>query len=105
MRPRAADGLEVHLVDDGYVVHDVVAGRVHHLNLSSSLVFELSDGSRDVEAIAAEVGAAFGLDATPLDDTTACVTQLLAEGVLVDDAAPDPAGQADQAAHQSGSDS
>jgi hypothetical protein len=94
---RPADGLEVHLVDDGLVVHDVEAGRVHHLNLTSALVFDLCDGARGVDAIAAEVAAAFGLPEAPVDDTRRCLDLLAAEGVLV-------AGPADQR-HQSGDDS
>ena len=82
-------------MDDGFVVHDIAAGRVHHLNLSSALVFDLCDGERDVGDIAAEVATAFSLDEVPLAETRECIDQLVAEGVLV----VGPA--ADQASHQS----
>lgn len=80
--PRPADGLEVFVVEDGYVVHDDAAGRVHHLNLTSALVFDLCDGRTDPEAIAAEVAAAFEVADMPLDEVLACIDQLTAEGVL-----------------------
>lgn len=96
--PRPVDGLEVHLVDDGFVVHDLAAGRVHHLNLTSALVFDLCDGEREVDDIADEVAAAFSLDDPPLAETRECIDQLVAEQVLVVD------GDA-QTSHQSADDS
>jgi len=80
--PAQRDGLEIFVVEDGYVVHDDAAGRVHHLNLTSALVFDLCDGVTGLEAIAAGVAEAFDLDTAPLDEVSDCVAQLEGEGLL-----------------------
>lgn len=80
--PVPADGLEVHEVDDGLVVYDGAAERVHYLNPTASFVFGLCDGRRDVDALAALVQAAWDLDEPPVAEVQACVEQLRGEGVL-----------------------
>jgi hypothetical protein len=82
-RPRQADGLEVHEVDDGLVVYDQKADRVHYLNASASVVFELCSGQRTLEQIAAIVAEAWRLPSAPGTDVAGCVGQLRSEGVLV----------------------
>ena len=82
-RPCQAEGLEVHEVADGLVVYDPRADRVHYLNASASVVFELCSGQRTVEQIAAIVAQTWGLPSAPGPDVARCVGQLLSEGVLV----------------------
>jgi hypothetical protein len=81
-RPAPADGLDVHEVEDGFVVFDAASDRVHYLNPTATVVFSLCDGTRTVDAIAALVQSAWELDAPPVDDVVACVAQLRDEGVL-----------------------
>jgi len=80
--PAPADGLDVHEVEDGFVVFDGATDRVHYLNPTATVVFSLCDGTRTAAQIAELVQSAWELDAPPLDDVVACVAQLRDEGVL-----------------------
>jgi Coenzyme PQQ synthesis protein D (PqqD) len=80
--PAPVAGLDVHEVEDGYVVFDASTDRVHYLNPTASVVFSLCDGTRTVDEVAGLVQSAWELDTPPLDDVAACVTQLRDEGVL-----------------------
>ena len=80
--PAPAAGLDVHEVEDGFVVFDAATDRVHYLNPTATVVFSLCDGTRTVEEVAALVQSAWGLDAAPVEDVSACVDQLRDEGVL-----------------------
>ena len=81
-RPAPVDGLDIHEVEDGLVVYDPAADRVHYLNPSASLVLSLCDGNRTEAQLAELVRAAWKLDAAPIDDVSACLAQLQREGVL-----------------------
>lgn len=81
-RPEPADGLDVHEVDDGFVVFDASTDRVHYLNPTASVVFSLCDGTRTTAEVAELVRSAWDLEAPPADDVAACVAQLRDEGVL-----------------------
>jgi hypothetical protein len=83
-RPAPADGLDVHEVEDGFVVFDASTDRVHYLNPTATVVFSLCDGTRTTEEVAQLVQSAWELDAAPLDDVVACVAQLRDEGVLTE---------------------
>ena len=81
--PRRAEGLEPHEVDDGLVVYQAATGRVHYLNRTASLVFELCTGDHTEAEIAALVGAAWDLPEPPNEEVQGCLQQLRAEGVIV----------------------
>jgi hypothetical protein len=74
--PRRAEALEVNEADDGLVVYDPAHDMVHHLNPSAAMIFDLCDGSRDVEAIAQVLAEAYELSAPPRDDTVAGLSDL-----------------------------
>ncbi len=74
--PRRADLLEINEADDGLVVYDPVHDRVHHLNTSASMIFDLCDGTRDVEAIAQILAEAYDLSAPPREDAVAGLEDL-----------------------------
>jgi hypothetical protein len=80
--PAPTDGLDVHEVEDGFVVFDAATDRVHYLNPTASVVFSLCDGTRTTDQVAELVRSAWELDAAPVDDVVACITQLRDEGVL-----------------------
>lgn len=80
--PQPADGLEVHEVQDGFVVYDATADRVHYLDPVASIVFALADGTRSEADLAGMVQSAWKLDAEPTAEVTACVAKLRDEGVL-----------------------
>jgi len=76
------DGLEPHEVDDGLVVYHAATGRVHYLNPTASLVFELCSGEHSEDEIAHLVGAAWGLEEAPRAEVGQCIEQLRVEGVV-----------------------
>lgn len=82
-RPLARrDGLEVVASPDGYVVHQPARDRVHHLNPTAALVFELCDGTRPADEIAAVLQAAWGLADPPVDEVRQCLERLRDEGLV-----------------------
>jgi hypothetical protein len=72
----------VHEADSGLVLSRTIT-RVHQLNPSASVIFELCDGTRTPDAIAELVQAAWGLDEPPREAVIQCLAQLQAEGVVV----------------------
>ena len=80
--PRQAEGLEVNEAEDGLIVYDAAANRVHHLNVSATVIFELCTGENDEERIVALVDQAFALDASAAEETRAGLAQLRAEGLI-----------------------
>lgn len=81
-RPVKASGLIDGEVVDGLMVLQDGTDRVHHLNPSAAVIFELCDGTRTIAEIAAEVASLYELDGVPLADTAACVGQLREEGLV-----------------------
>ncbi len=85
MSEKCADpkpGLEVHTVEDGVVVFDPDADRVHYLNSTATFVFSLSNGTRTCSEIAELVRQAWGLSEAPVEEIHLCIDQLRREGVL-----------------------
>jgi hypothetical protein len=81
-RPQIAEGLEINEVDDGLIVYQESIERVHHLNPTASVVFQLCDGSRDAAAIAATVGELFGLADVPDEEVQSCLSRFVREGLI-----------------------
>lgn len=81
-RPVAADGLDIHEVQDGLVVYDASADRVHYLNSTASVVLSLCDGTKTDAELAEVVRSAWSLDAAPIGDVRTCLAQLRHEGVV-----------------------
>jgi hypothetical protein len=81
-RPCRAEGVEVNVVGDGYVVYDGMRDRVHYLNQTSALVFELATGEQSVEQIAGVLQRAYDLTDAPDDDIRGCLERLRNEGLV-----------------------
>lgn len=58
--PRKREGLEIAEAAGGFVVHDTERGRVHYLNHTAALIYELCDGETPVEEITQLLGEAYG---------------------------------------------
>lgn len=69
--PQKRDDLEVNESADGLIVYDGRRDRVHHLNGTASLVFELCTGEHDDARIAGLVVEAF-----PDDDAEVVTTEV-----------------------------
>lgn len=80
--PTAVEGLDAIEVSDGLVVYDSSSDRVHYLNHTAAFIFRLCDGTRPPSELAAIIATAFGLDEPPLADATACLRQLMDEGLV-----------------------
>lgn len=81
-RPVRVDGLEVNEVADGLVVYQDAPERVHYLNNTAALVFELCTGENSVAQIVDLVKDAFELAQRPEDEIVTCVAELREQGVL-----------------------
>ncbi len=77
------DGLEVNELPDGYVVYQQDVDRVHYLNRTAVLVFELCDGKTPAQDIPAMVRALYGLDTAPQAEVEGCLERFLAEGLIL----------------------
>lgn len=82
-RPRQHDALDITEVDDGLVVFEPTSRRVHHLNVTATLVFELCTGENTVDEIVGMVQRAFGLGEPPAAEVEHLVESLRGERLLV----------------------
>jgi hypothetical protein len=78
-----AEGLDVNEVPDGYVIYQTEADRVHYLNKTAAIVFELCDGARGTDDIVARVSKMFEVEGTAHGEIEACVQSLLKEGLVL----------------------
>ncbi|CAB4365832.1 unannotated protein [freshwater metagenome] len=81
-KPRQSPALDITEVDDGLVVFESSTRRVHHLNVTATLVFELCTGDNDVNDIASVVRTGFGLDHDPIAEVTTVLDKLRAESLV-----------------------
>lgn len=80
--PAPVNDLEINAVDDGYVIYDPATERVHYLNVTSAMLYELCDGEHDLDAVANELAEVFALDEPPIDVAREGIELLVKEGVL-----------------------
>jgi hypothetical protein len=66
--PIRRDGLEIDETVDGLIIFDPREDMVHHLNPSAAIIFDLCDGSRNLDAIAALLGEIYELRTPPRED-------------------------------------
>jgi coenzyme PQQ synthesis protein D (PqqD) len=78
-----AENLDVNEVPDGYVIYQTEADRVHYLNKTASIVFELCDGARAADDIVARVGKLFEVEGAADNEIQACLQSLLKEGLVL----------------------
>ena len=81
--PMPRDDVLFRKLDDGCVLYDPGAGKVHSLNATAALIWCLIDGERPLEAIAAEVCARSNGDAeTVLADVLRAADTFARQGLL-----------------------
>jgi hypothetical protein len=81
-RPVQTPGLDVTEVEDGLVVYDPTIRRVHHLNVTAVLVFELANGDNTIDDMVAVTQRVFGLADPPRDEVCQAVEQLRTERLI-----------------------
>ena len=69
------EGVDLNEVPDGYVIYDNEDNKVHYLNTTAAIVYQLLDGKQTVDAIADLIKEAFGSEEDV--DITASVENLL----------------------------
>lgn len=80
-QPDKVAGVEVNEVADGLVVFDPVTQRVHYLNSSASVVYELCDGHSTTADIVARATELFSGSASS-DSLIECVDDLARRGLI-----------------------
>lgn len=75
-------GCEVSQMPDGFVIYQATREKVHYLNPTASLVYDLCGEGRSLGAVAAFLQEAFSLPRPPDDDVARCIDQLLAEALV-----------------------
>jgi FkbM family methyltransferase len=81
--PTRTPWLSVSEEDDGLAVLSADGNRCHHLNPTAALVLALCDGERGPADLAAAVQSAYGLDEPPEGEVAACLSRLVAEGLVL----------------------
>ncbi len=79
---RQVDGLEVHEADDGLIIFNSSTDRVHHLNQTAGVLFELCLQAQTLADLLESMQQLYQLQRTPLDEIQQTVTKLVDEGVL-----------------------
>lgn len=77
-----ADELEITEVPDGAMIYQKARERVHYLNPTAVIVFELCGMDKTVDEMVAFVADSFGLSTPPVEEVRSCVASLLGEGLL-----------------------
>jgi hypothetical protein len=75
-------GTEISEVADGYVIYDAVNDRVHFLNMTAAVVYELCDGQRSLQDIARIIDESYELDSTSLSEVETCLVSLQNERLV-----------------------
>jgi hypothetical protein len=81
-RPTVDSGLDVNETEDGLIIYAPSTDRVHHLNSTAAVVFQLCDGTRSPAEIADGVREVFELEVSPLGETEDCLGRLVREGLV-----------------------
>jgi Coenzyme PQQ synthesis protein D (PqqD) len=80
--PQRAEGIELEQAAEGFMAHQPEHGRVHYLNHTAAIIFELCDGQTTEEAIAHTLQELYELGDPPLAEVRTCLESLRA-GQLV----------------------
>ncbi len=78
-----AEGLEVNRMPDGYVVYQAERDKVHYLNPSAAMIFELCGETTTFAAITEYLQETYALSAPPASEVRACLEELTAEGIIL----------------------
>jgi hypothetical protein len=77
-----AEGHEFSHVPDGYVIYQSDRDRVHFLNPTAVIVYELCDGRHSVDQIGRFLQKSYALSAPPMAEVESCLADLLKEAIL-----------------------
>jgi hypothetical protein len=75
-KPLRAEGVELEQMSEGFMAMQTELGRVHYMNHTAAIVFELCDGETTEDAIALALQELYDLDAPPRETVTSCLATL-----------------------------
>jgi len=82
-RPSVRHDLQYRELEDGGVIYDTAAERIHTLNVSAAYIWNCCDGSRNLSDIAAKLNEQVDVSLEQaLKDVTEAVTYFEREGLL-----------------------
>jgi hypothetical protein len=80
--PVRIEGLELDETSDGLSIFHPARNRVHHLNATAALIFDLCNGENPPAKIIQVVQSAFGLPSPPADEVARCLENFRGEGLV-----------------------
>lgn len=80
--PTRAPELEINEADDGYIVYHPTRDRVHYLNQTAAVVFELCNGRNAEGELPELVRRLWDLPEQPVDAVADCIDLLRREGLV-----------------------
>ena len=78
-----AENLEIHESEDGLIVFNPATDRVHHLNHTAGVIFELCEVPTPEVQLLEQVVKLYSLESTQESSILQGLEQLLDEGVLI----------------------
>lgn len=78
-----AEGLEVTPVPDGTMIYQSAADRVHYLNPTAAIIFELCGMGKSVAEMEGFIADSFGLPEPPAGQVAECLTSLTEQGLIL----------------------
>jgi|ERR1051326_3556365 hypothetical protein len=81
-RPTRVPGLEMHPLNDQYVVYDENTDHVHYLNASAALILESCGDMKSVAEIVSLVQDVFALERAPQDEVVRCLRGLMEKQLI-----------------------
>ena len=80
--PVLAEGLEINAVDDGFVVYQPAAERIHYLNHTAGILLEFCNGRHAETDLAPILQRAYTLAAPPTAEVADCLRTLREQGLV-----------------------
>ena len=84
-RPKRRADLTVVELDGEAVIYDGQRGKLHHLNPTATLVFQLCDGTATVKRLAVDIGGAFNLPDKAVERQVRALVRELEKAKLLQD--------------------
>lgn len=75
-------GCEISHMPDGFVVYQTEKEKVHYLNPTAAMIYELCDTKLTASGIGAYLQKAFSLPAPPMDEVADCIDSLVTQGLI-----------------------
>lgn len=76
------DAFEVSEAGDGFILYDEARDRVHFLNVTATIIYELCQGGRSLAELVRYIDDGFALDISSLDEVRNCLSSLEAEHLV-----------------------